>query len=296
MKQLLTAALVITIAASCNKTSVSGPAFSVTLASATIKAGDTAKFAFTGNPGYITFYSGEPGHVYENRNRVTGDGAPLLQFTSYMQTGAQANSLQLMMSTNFSGSYDSAGVSNASWTDITSRAILSAGADNTASGVVNLSDFLNGGNPVYFAFKFTGVAGTAQRTWTIKNFALNNVLKADSSVYPVLTLPMIDSAWKAVNVKNTATNWTFSTTQLQVKGNATTSSIATEAWIVSKALTMNRATPDIGVQLKNMTTTLNAYTYIYKTAGTYTASFAVSNTTKYDSKSDVKQIPITVTP
>jgi len=296
MKQILTAALVITVAASCNKTSVSDPAFSVTAASATIKVNDTAKFAFTGNPGYITFYSGEPGHVYENRDRTTGDGAPLLQFTSYMQTGAQVNSLQLMISTNFSGTYDSASVSNASWTDVTSRTKLSTGTDNTASGVADLTDFLNGGKPVYFAFKYTGVAGSAQRTWTIKNFALNNVLKADSSVFPILTLPMIDSAWRPVKVKNTAINWTFSTTQLQVKGNTTTASVATEAWIVSKALALNRATPDVGVQLKNMTTALSAYTYIYKTAGTYTASFAVSNTTRYDSKSDTKQLQITVTP
>jgi hypothetical protein len=296
MKQIFTAALIITVAASCNKTSVSDPAFLVTAASTAIHANDTTKFAFSGNPGYITFYSGEPGHVYENRNRVTGDGTPLLQFTSYMQTGAQANSLQLMISTNFSGSYDSAGVSNASWTDISSRATLSAGADNTASGVINLADFLNDGKPVYFAFKYTGVAGSAQRTWTIKNFVLNNVLKADSSLFPVLTLPMIDSAWKPVNVKNTAISWTFSTTQLQVKGNTTTGSVATEAWIVSKALALNRATPDMGVQLKNMTIALSAYTYIYKTAGTYTASFDVSNTTKYDSKSDVKQIQITVAP
>jgi hypothetical protein len=98
-------------------------------------------------------------------------------------------------------------------------------------------------------------------------------------------------------MKNPAITWTYSATQLQVKGTNTTSSLATEDWIVSKALFMNRVTPDIGVQLKNMTTALSGYNYIYKTAaGTYTASFAVSNTTKYDSKSGAKEIVLTVTP
>ena len=295
MKRLFIGALVIATAA-CNKTTVSAPDFSVTAEATTIALSDTAKFAFTGNPGYITFYSGEPGHRYEYRDRTTADGKPLLQFTSYMQTGAQTNTLQLEMSTDFSGSYDSASIYNAHWTDITSRAILSTGTDNTKSGVLDLSDFLNGGKGVYFAFKFTGAAGSAQRTWTIKNFALNNVLTADSSVYPVLSLPMIDSAWKAVNLKNPAVVWSFNTTQLQVKGTTTTSSLATENWLISKALFMNRVTEDIGVQLKNMTTRLSAYTYNYTTPGTYTATFAVSNTTKYDSKSDAKSVSMTVTP
>ena len=295
MKQLLTAALIITIAA-CNKTSVSDPAFSVTAAAATVKVNDTVKFTFSGNPGYITFYSGEPGRRYQYRDRTTADGKPLLKFTSYMQTGAQANTLQLMMSTDFSGVYDSTSIYKANWADVTSRVKLSAGTDSTVSGVADLSDFMNGGKGVYFAFKYTGAAGSAQRTWTIKNLALNNVLTADSSVYSLLALTMIDSAWKPVSMKNPAITWTYSATQLQVKGTNSTSSIATEDWIVSKALFLNRVTPDIGVQLKNMTTALKAYNYIYKTAGTYTASFSVSNTTKYDSKSDVKEIAITVTP
>lgn len=295
MKYLSIAAILVTIAA-CNKTTVSDPGFSVTAAATTLSVNDTARFAFSGNPGYITFYSGEPGRKYENRNRTTADGKALLQFTSYMQNGTQANTLQLMLSTDFTGAYDSASIYKANWTDVSSRAKLSTGSDNTASGIVDLSDFINGGKAVYLAFKFTGAGGTAQRTWTIKNFALNNVLNADSSVYPLLTLPMIDSAWKAVGMKNPAVAWTFSTTQLQVKGTNSTGSLATEDWLVSKALFLNRVTPDIGVQLKNMTTRLSNYIYFYKTPGTYTASFAVSNTTKYDSRSDVKQIPMIITP
>lgn len=53
---------------------------------------------------------------------------------------------------------------------------------------------------------------------------------------------------------------------------------------------------DVGVQLKNMTTRLNSYVYSFTTPGTYKVVFAVSNTNIYDSKAEVKEIDITITP
>ncbi|WP_187774870.1 DUF5017 domain-containing protein [Pedobacter sp. BS3] len=53
---------------------------------------------------------------------------------------------------------------------------------------------------------------------------------------------------------------------------------------------------DIGVPLKNMSTRMDSYSYIYTAAGTYKVTFVASNTTVYGSKTDVKELEITIEP
>ncbi|MDR6782107.1 hypothetical protein ABIE26_001404 [Pedobacter africanus] len=56
------------------------------------------------------------------------------------------------------------------------------------------------------------------------------------------------------------------------------------------------ARTDIGVPLQNMTTQLLTYSYSYAKAGTFKATFVVSNTNVYGSISDVKEIVLTIVP
>ena len=53
---------------------------------------------------------------------------------------------------------------------------------------------------------------------------------------------------------------------------------------------------DAGDPLKNMSTRLDSYSYIYADAGTYKVTFVASNTTVYGSKTDVKELEITINP
>ncbi|MBN9299682.1 MAG: DUF5017 domain-containing protein [Filimonas sp.] len=287
--------LSLVLLAACSSKDVSSPDFTVKLRSAALHAGDTAFFDITGAPYNMTFYSGEPGKQYKYRTRTSAEGIPQLQFTSYMQNGTQANTLQLLVSTDFSATYDSASIYKATWTDITSRAKLSTGTNNTASGIVDLSDFVNG-KPVYIAFKYTGQQNTSvQRTWTIPTFTIANILKEDGSSQPVISA-LADAVFTAVNMKGTAVKWNISTTQMQIAGGVANSP-ATENWAVSKGLMLNRVVPDPGTSIKKITDNgISAYFYVYKTAGSYTATFVAANTTVYDSKTDVKEIPVTVNP
>lgn len=294
MQKILIIAAVIICSVACNKKEVDATGFTVTTDKEIYTAADTVRFAFTGNPYYLTFYSGEPYHKYEYRDRLTATGVPLLSFTSTIATGSQTNTLKLLVSTDFSGVYDSTNVYNATWTDITSKAVL-AGAADTKSGNIDLSAFLNGDKPVYIAFKYTGTAGTAQRTWTIKTLAVDNVL-ADSTSHEVLGIGESTLGFKSVVMKVPSVAWTISTTQLQIKGFTTnTNSVAnTEGWVVSKPINLRKVFPDTGTPLKNMTTSMSSLNYIYATPGTYTATFVAANINRYSEKSDVQEIPITV--
>lgn len=298
MKKLLYILAAVAAVTGCTSKDVPDPGFTVTPKNSTVALGDTAIFYLTGNPYNITFYAGDSAHRYEYRKRTSAPGTPQLQFTSYRQSGSQSNSLALLISKDFDGQYDSAGVYNPNthWTDITERATLSTGSNNTPSGVVDLADFVNDGKPVYIAFKYTGQkSSSAQRTWTIPAFTVTNLLEDGNTKMPVAA-SVADAAFAVVAMKNPKVKWVVSATNLKVTGGAANSDEA-ESWVITKALTMNRAIPDVGVSVKNISSnTISSYYNIYKTAGTYKAVFEASNTTVYESKSVYKEVVITVTP
>ncbi|RKR80127.1 uncharacterized protein DUF5017 [Mucilaginibacter gracilis] len=289
---------------------------------------DTVQFRFTGNPDEITFFSGEAGKNYDYRNRTSVAGTPNLQFSTIRATGAQANSLAVLVSTDFKGVVanmvygvltrdtvtTNANIAAATWTDITGRATLSTGATTAvASGVIDLSDFLTQAKPVYIAFKYTATAGTIQNKWTVSALSVNNVL-ADGSSYVVANLNAPTTSYTNYGNVTYAPGWAVSydvaknankyawvftdKTSLVITG-ATTVPLATapaEAWAVMGPVDLTRVTPDAGVAIKAISATLTGYSYNYTTAGTYNAVFVASNVTNSGISSVVKTIPVTVTP
>ena len=279
----------------CTKKAVPDPHFGVTTDSASHKLGDTTWFYFKFNPYNLTFYSGERGHEYRFKDRTNAPGTPELQFTSYRQNGNAADTLQLLISSDFSAQYDSADIRSATWTDITSPAKFSTGSNNTASGIVDLSAFSKDSLPVYLAFRYVGTTHTGvQTTWTIAALTINNILSDSSNTFSVGTIG--DGAWASINMGNPAVRWTVSATTLVAKGAAANSPV-TEDWVISRGLVLNRALPDVGISLKNISANqVVSYPYIYKAAGTYIATFVGTNTTVYDSKSNAITLTTQINP
>ncbi|MCU7694650.1 DUF5017 domain-containing protein [Haoranjiania flava] len=287
----ITGVAALLVFASCSKQLSTEPLnFNVETASATYNVGDTVTFFFSGNPDFISFYSGEEGNNYDNRERTTIDGTPRLQFTSYAQYGTQLNTLQLLVSNDFKESYDEAGINAAKWTDITSQATLSTGADNTPSGVVDLSDFLAQKKPVYIAFKYTGTSGNAQKTWTIKSLTVD-LLKKDGSVLPVTDIAT--AAWRQVSIKNPAAVWTISATQLRIAG-GNAAAEDNEDWVISKLLYLNNVLPDVAVPVKNIAQKVDSYKYVFSKSGAYKVVFLAVNATADVQQATTKEIQLTI--
>jgi hypothetical protein len=295
MQRIFIITIAILFGVACSKKEVGETGFTVSADKENYATTDTVRFAFTGNPWYLTFYSGEPYHQYEYRDRVDERGKPQLFFNSAQTTGSQTNTLKVLVSTDFSGVYDSTNVYNATWTDITGSLTLAAGSAATESGNIDLSQFITSDHPVYIAFKYNGTKGAPQRTWTIKLVALDNLL-ADNTSYELLGIGESTAGFKSIPMKVPSVAWTISTTQLQIKGFTTAAlSVAdTEGWVVSKPLNLTKVLPDTGTPLKNMTTSLNSFSYMYGMAGSYKATFVATNANRYSEKTDVKEIPITV--
>jgi hypothetical protein len=281
---------------SCAKEKVETPSLEVATASLTYKAGDTVTFNFTGNPDNITFYSGEPGHNYEFRNRSSAENDLQINFKTLVQFGVIYKNLQLLVSNDYTGAADTASVKAATWKDISDRAVFSTGQDNTPSGTISLKEFTDPkhtGARIYVAFKYTDYKKPqGQNRWVIRTFEANNI-SADGVVSPQAT--MATGGWKAYDFKNPAVVWAVSSTQLLIPS-SNKDAADNEDWVISKGFDPFYIKPDAGVALKNISTVLPAYKYVYTKPGTYKVVFDVSAVRYNGEKRITKDITLTITP
>ncbi len=315
MQRLFIGIFIILLITSCQEKNVDSPDFNVTSSSFTYNVGDSASFDFSGNPNFITFYSGEFGYRYEYRNRISATGKPLLKFTSALGAGSQESSLHLMVSKNFTGIVigdtvaTAVNIAAATWTDITDRATLAKNATALSSGSIDLSDFASDGKPMFIAFKYVASSGSIQNKWTITGLTVTNNLP-DSSVYTIANLVASSTAiatnyagvntfspgWFAFPTINTL-NWVIVDGSSMVITGAATAAAATtnaEAWAIMGSLDLQKVTPDVGIAVKSINAVVNSYGYTYSKAGTYTATFVGTNETAKDSKESIKQFTIVV--
>lgn len=289
----------------------------------TYTTADSLNFVFKGNPDVITFYSGEIGRQYVNKDRTTADGTPVLQFTSLRANGTQSNSLALVVSSDFKGialkpgstirdtAATNANIAAAQWSDITANATLSTGAA-TASGEINLSSFANLGKPVYIAFKYLATAGTIQNKWTITLLTLTNKL-ADESSYTIGNLGAPNTEiknygaityspgwWVSYDESKNANKypWVFTAgTSLVITGAATAgaATASAEAWAIMGPVNLKKVTPDVGVGLKAISAKLESYPYKYPSATLSEPTFVASNNVVNGSAIKAKTLAIKIT-
>lgn len=281
---------------SCRKLEVAAPNFDVSIQSTTFRTGDTVRFTFSGAADNIVFYSGEPGSSYKYKDRTSGDGIPRLDFTSYLQNRGEVNTLKLLVSTDFNGSYDSAGIQQATWTDITGQATFSTGADRTPSGAIDLSAFAKQLKPAYIAFRYQGYHSDSlkQPTWTIRTFDIKHVLPDRVSTITGTG----QAAWKAVDLKNPTVAWNVPATGTVVINGSIAGSTKddNDDWLISRAFDLKAVTRDAGLSIRDLgSAAVNNYYYIYKQPGTYTATFVAFNHSVDEYREVVKEFTITVT-
>lgn len=292
------------MAAACNKEmNVEAPSFSVNIDPSrlvadtfTYRVGDTTRFILSGNADNIAFYSGEAGKQYANRQVDYQLGKVTLSFSSKAEWGNQTNTLQVL-ATNKLPAFDSASVVGAAWTDITSRVNLAINSTVVASGDADLTDLLaNEKDSLFVAFKYSGVTGSTQRTWTITNFFVKNLVNSES--YTAAALATDVSFWTRYgNVWNPSNaRWNATSSELKIIGGTGTAP-ANTSWIISKPIYAGRIPPAVSTPVKSIVDPAKTeYAYSYPSAGIYKATFVAFNHTLDDEKSVVKELIIKVIP
>ena len=292
----------------CNKKEVPELNFDVKPEKATYKVGEAVNFIISGNPEQLSFYSGEDGHKYIYKDRLQAQSENItLEFATNRRYGTDAQqpqSFRILASQTFSGKYETAAINTTEWIDITAAFTLS-GIQSTdvayvSSGVVNLTTLnttgftLDKAKPVYFAFKYTGVTGSTQPRWWVNKFDL----KTTTTTGQVLPVASIATAgWTSVKVLSTSpVGWTFGTDYiLKYQGGAATIG-NNQVWAISNALYLTKVQPDTGVALKNMSTRIDNYKFVYTTSGTFTATFVAANANVYGESKTTKEVQVIVEP
>lgn len=299
-------AILVMVGISCTKDSaVATPDFNVEPQTLTVKAGTAAVFNFKGNPDMLSFYSGETGRSYEfaSANRKFESKITLL-FDSQILDGSQDNQFSVLASSDFNGAYDLDNIHAATWIDVTSRFRLASPADNrvlVSSGESQVTDLFAGNKPVYLAFKYITKPQTLNgryNLWRVQNMLLQS---EDEINGKVLVMNQAGGAWKMIQSSNYEANrGSIITNNITFMGNATNKDVETEAWAISKsvsAVTKTDLGPDRPTSIKTLSDpTLKNYSYVYTKQGTYTATFVGINANLNQTKKEIKQVTIVVSP
>jgi hypothetical protein len=284
----------------CNKVSIKAPGdFTVTTNKLTYKVGDSVIFYLTGNPNNVNFFSGELNHNYNYINTTTETGGiPQMQFSSNVQNGVTTiQNLTVLASSNFNGTYDTTNVKNATWVDITNRAVLGTSSTNVSSGVINLSDIKMEGKPLYIAFRYLSVlpAINKQRQWTISSFQFTTTFP-DGRIF-ANAAANADAGFGDIEFKGDSAKWVAGTTL--VHAGIIAGYPGDDDWAISRAFSTNTVNSDIlgAVNIKSLTTALpSSFAYVYTTPGTYTAVFVAENANITAQAQVVRKVTITITP
>jgi hypothetical protein len=288
----------------CRKNEIPvAPAFDATAAAVEYRVGDTVKFSLSGNPGIISFYSGDIGNDYDHR---TGRVMPVKQFLSFqtqMLGGTQANQLSVLTSTNFNGLYTVADVEAATWNDISSRFRLANSGDASAyinSGKPELTDQLVAGKPLYLAFKYVTLPQNANgiyNIWRVQSFLFEGV----NDVASTIISDHANAGWNLVLKGDYEPNrCKINATNLDLRGNLTNKDASTVAWAISKPFSLSSEVdfgPDYAVGIKAVADpALTSYSYTYTRPGDYTVTFIARNVNVWGNEDVMKQIQIKVKP
>ncbi|WP_256009927.1 DUF5017 domain-containing protein [Desertivirga xinjiangensis] len=309
MKKIYILPLLMIILASCNKKEVTELTFDVKTDRTTYNVGDTVNFLLSGNPDQLVLFSGEDGHkyIYKDRTEAQSD-LFTLEFATNRRYGSdvqQPQSLRLFASQTFNGQYQPESINeSADWTDITSAftlsGIQSTDAAYVSSGTVDLTRLANLGfnldksKAVYFAFRYKGNTGSNQPRWWINKFDI----KITTTDGEALTVADISTAgWTAVKVlPSSPVNWIFGEDKtVKFQGGGATV-LSNHVWAITKGLNLTTVEPDKGVALKNMSTRMDSYPYVFTKEGVYTVTFIASNVNIYGESKVIKEVQVKVEP
>lgn len=189
---------------SCNRLEVDNVDFNVEVESSIVKVGENVRFNFTGNPDYITFYSGEAGSRYEKRENTELSPEDvknaILNFTVSAKAGSQKDFVKVYISQNFPGlsgepdkdkllllNEDNTLNTNY-WKDITEECGLNdlnaiPNGNHSSKVSFDINDYISG---FVLAFRYIGLGSATggQRTLIISNLNLEGEhIKDVKSVY-----------------------------------------------------------------------------------------------------------------
>lgn len=315
-KSLLFFAAAVLLAASCKQELLFDASCQVTLdESNTYRAGEPVIFNFEGNADAVTFFSGENGHQYIYKDRLT---VPFEDITALTMTGriqpryGQDNSLDIYFSNEYEfnlkgddGEADRATIRKMYEEGMKGWDLVYSEDDkmNTWHDYsYDISKYASSFAIAYHWHSTSRGQTVTQRSYWIDG-AVNVSLKGvdpssktlkDIEFISVMMNPERDAYWK--NKSNGSVVFNNSAAQLVFQGCAATEfDYDFDVWVFSRPIALNGVSPDKCQVIKNISNKLGPFTYTYAEPGTYTATFVGINETIQGRSEKVKNVRVTIT-
>lgn len=290
------------IASSCdNSLEVTAPDdFDVTTEKSTYRVGEEITFLFSGNPGIITFYSGEVGHDYEFREgRIIPPGEVSLSFENRVMYGNQPDQLSVLVSSDFSGQRNIDAILAATWQDITDRFTLTTGDEYVDAGTADLTDLVVDNRPLYLAYRYIyDPEQGAPRTWNIRNLDLKKTTPLGATTVATHLTGGFELFY--VGPKEETGRSSVASGSITLRSNAAgNTDDYTEDWCVSAGFDFGEEDmgPDRPIRVKGYSDALQeSMLYTYSMPGTYKVYFVGTNATLQEQQSIVRVLTIEIIP
>jgi hypothetical protein len=272
-------------------------------------------FNFSGNPEFISFFSGEPGHEYDKRNMTEYSPGLIdkteLSFGNMPRYGTIAGTLSVFLSTSFPGMLgndkqaDSLAILQTEWFDITAQCNLSTTSNSRKETLVSLTEYKD--QELTLAFRYKTTQNTAvQPNWFIYELQIANTLTTGEKPEPVKAVSMGFSALDMYNETNPyasalvgyglwdLTNITSGNPPFFIIRSSPVDNPLNDDWLISQPLRMNRRLPDRAIGVKSLSDDIFSCEYAYAAAGIYSVHFIASRTSYSHSSEAVKSFFIKV--
>lgn len=272
----------------------------VHLEKSTYSVGEEVVFNFSGHADNIMFFSGEPGHAYDNRNVHFDDRPLFVKFRTYTD-GKYDDNCRFMVSYDFNGTYDKDNLGSATWHDLTADFGFTTGA-NMDSEELDLKALLpetaDMESPAYYlAFRYFDSDPDApiSNRWCIRSISVSSI---DAEGAVVEKANMSSMGWTLVSAGSETPEpiWSVST-QLLAQGtkNGIKEVAGKDEWCISKAFKPNNIPPDTGEVVSFLSIEPDKHTYVYNKPGTYEAVFSCSSVWYNGSESKIVKKIINIT-
>ncbi len=275
------------------------PIVTVGFENTTITQGESIKISISNNPDLVTLYSGEFGFQYKHRERTTIESStPKLNFASY-STGSTHESgyVYFVYSTDYNGQGDP---STATWEILSTNDKSHEKYNESDWGTLQNNnsrenkffsrDFsLEGirGDKTYFAFRYEGMSGLAQRRWYITDFIVETVVpESNDQIINIVTEDFLSNSgsdWTTISVKGTE-EWVLASGAKHLGSiwmGANNKADDNEDWLIMAPLdlTSNQypTSPDKGKSIKTINETNKVFEYVYAEPGEYVATVLVNH-------------------
>lgn len=290
----------------------------------TVKKGSPVTFNFSGDPDFLTFFSGEDGKKYQYKDRITVDEGDIesstLEMTITPQYGKPAKTLSMYISEDFPGLYkndfeaDSILVEKHEWKELVPQADLPQ-TTQELTYAIDLKPYL--GKRVAIAICYRGQDETAtQSKFFFKNMQIVNKMTSGqetalaASSFGLTPINMLHrhNLKDQVNLKTNRAYGSAATGTPNISGiwnlldmknfwihSSSANTALKYSWLVTNLLVVNACTPDAGTGLKNITQSLDSYNYTYGEVGSYTATFVATNGNFKKETSVVREYKVVVT-